>query len=259
MLLNRSEIREKVRILIGDSAPTGGSWLSAPPQLLTEAAYNRFINDAAREVYAVIPYCEIEETFDVVASQATYSSKELTIIEHVDYDDKPLPWITPERLDRMDEKWRTRTGEPRFVLLGDAANWANEYDPTTTATSTDKRQFTLYPAPTDTTVDIRAIGRWFPTDLYSDFIVPALPSWAIDMVVFEAAARILESLLNERNPELASAYRALRDWYLAKAEEKLGNRTPQRVIVVGEYTKLPQTLVRDYHIPFTGLAPGEAE
>lgn len=259
MLLNRSEIRFKVRILIGDSGPTGGAWMSGPPQLFTQDAYNRFINDALREIYAMIPYPEIEETFDVVANQATYSSKELTVIEHVDYDDKPLPWITPDALEHMDELWRTRTGEPRFVMLNGDVDWANEYDNTSVADTTDKRQFTLYPAPTDTTVDIRAIGRWFPTDLYSDFVAPALPSWLCDAVVFEAAARILESSVEERNDDLAAAYRGLRDWYVGQGLEKLGNRTPTKVVVKGEYTRLPGTLVRDTHIPVTGVAPGDPE
>jgi hypothetical protein len=264
MKLTRGEIRSKAQVLVGDIAPTGASGLATgPSNLFSDDAYSRFINDAAQECVRLCPYVDLEKTVTTTASTATYAVEGLITIEHVDYDDKPLEWITSDRLDRLDETWQTRTGEPQFVLLG----WKNIWNTKDADVSLSQgispnennRQFTLYPAPETTGITLRVIGRMMQQPLINDFTAPALPDYVHDAVVFETAALVLEASGDQRNEALAQAYRELRDWYLQIGNDRLVNRYPSQVKARGRTTRIPSGLLYDPHVPFTGIAPGTAE
>ena len=253
MKLTRGAIRDRVRILVSDTGPTGGNWVEGYTSMFPFDTYNRFVSDALRAIYSLVPWPEVEETQSAVSGTATYVTQQTAQIELVDFNNRALEGATAMRLERLDEKWRTRTGKPRFYVLGDSSDWA-------VVSGIQTREFRLYPTPTSTDT-IRVIGRWFPTELYNDWSVPALPGWLQEVIAYEAAAMVLEAPTEHRNPELAAAYREIVKWYTETGLFHLGNRYPKRVTVRGEFTWALRGsgLVRNPHVPFTGIAPGTAE
>lgn len=248
----RAEIKSAVIMLVGDNTldPTYQLMLSGN-NYFTDSAYNRFVMDAWREIASRLTFAQVEETIAVVASQASYNCQLVSQIELIDYDDKVLEFITAERLTRLDEEWETRTGEPLYAIVG---GFKNEWGIIDNAGADDQfRKFTLYPAPT-AAVNIRVIGKTLHLDLDNDFRVPAIPGWCCEAVVCEAAARVLESGVPERNVELAAAYRAIRDWYIDVAMRRLNQRVPAMLRAKGGMTRAPRTLYRDTSVNATGRA-----
>ena len=255
MILNREQIRTRVRHLIGDAVPNSSGIISSESAIFGADALNRFISDALREIARFLHFLEGETLISTVADQAAYNAPDYMMIDHIDWDDKPLEFKTSDQVYLLDEKWETRTGEPIFAIL----NHSNEWGLIGTS-DTETRKFILYPAPVATvTDDIRVIGRLYLLDLDSDVDAPALPSWLHEVVQYEAAALVLEASGDQRNEALAQAYRGIRDWYLKQGQDKAVNRYPSQARVKARTTRVPNILFRDVHVPFTGIAPGTAE
>lgn len=256
MIQNRGQIRTNVRLLVGDSAVNSSNLDPSLTSFFSEAAYNRFIEDAYQSVVRQVPFIEDELLIDTVASQATYSAPDFYTILHIDWDDKPLEFKTAAEMYWLDEKWEVRSpGEPQYVIMNHTNEWG-----IVEPSDTEKRQFMLYPAPSaSVTDDIRVIGKKIPQPLINDFNAPALPTWMHEAVQFEAAARVLEAHGEQRNENLGTAYRVLRDWYVGQGLFRMNSRHNQAIEVVGRSSRLPGTLKRETHIPYTGIAPGDPE
>lgn len=244
MLRNRGEIRAKVRMVLGDADWDSTNNLSVTDTAyFSDAAYNRFINDAYANVLNSVPYCEVQYLIDSVASTSTYSV-EVRTIDHIDYDGKPLEGRTAAWLERHDASWRTRTGTPRYFVLGDDTEW-----------SAATRQFRLYPTPDTSTSDvIRVIGKSSVPGLTNDFCAPALPGWMHDAVVYEAVALCLESFGDQRNDPLAQVFRSIRDAYITEGLRALSDRYPAIERIVGTNRFFGSVYSYDPHIPTTGRA-----
>lgn len=267
MILNRAQIAEKVRLMIGDGAVTttlASNWRDGSSFALSDAAYGRYVSDAWLTIGKELNWMESEITLSTVASTHSYATDCLSQIYQVDYDDVPLLPINALQLDRMDQKWKTRSGRPQFWLMGHTSQWGYgttaplTYSAAASETNREYQVIRLYPNPT-AVVDLRLIGLAKPEPLINDFNAPYLPAWLIDAVTYEAAARICESHNELRNPQLSAAYRGLRDVYLNVGRYRRANRQWGRVWIRGESPRTPYTLLRQTHIPVTGLAPGDAE
>jgi len=238
-----SDLRTYVKTLVGDPAGT---------DFFSDAAYYRFISDAylacARLAGGIK---ETATTMTSTASTATYNVTGLAAISHVDYEDKPLMPISADLLYALDADWETRTGTPEYVVLNHTADMG--YMETA---DTEVRQFLLYPMPDTTTADaIRVIGPTAPTAITTAADEPScLPDWAHDMVAFEGAARILESYGDQRNDELAKAYRELRDIYGQMLAEYRSNKHNKKVWVKNGVIGGTTSRDRDTHINATGRA-----
>ena len=246
MILNRSEIRYRVRQLVGDSSTGIGT-------IFTDATYNRTIQDAFSMIFRDLPFAQGEQLIDTVADQAQYNCTELTVIEHVDYDDKPLEIITANRMFALRDRWQTDpSGEPLFAIMG----FKNER---LVNNGTDYRQFTLYPAPATSAVTLRCIGKLRPLELLHDFQSPAIPFFLHEAIVYEAAARILEMRTEMHNQGLSATLRGMGQWYVGFGQKLLNNRDLNAQTVVGNSPRTNMRLKRETHIPYTGIAPGTAE
>ena len=238
-----SDLRTYVKTLVGDPAGT---------DFFSDAAYYRFISDAylacARLAGGIH---ETATTVSSVAGTATYNVTGLTAISLVDYEDKPLIPITADLLYALDADWETRSGYPEYVVL----NHTNDIGYMETA-DTEIRKFTLYPNPeASVTNGIRVIGPTAPVAITTAANEPScLPDWAHDMVAFEGAARILESYGDQRNDELAKAYRELRDVYGRMLDEYRANKHNKMVVVKNQVLSAPTSRDRDTHVNATGRA-----
>lgn len=283
MIRNRSQIAEKVRLLIGDgtsrfysatiaeSAISGSTlvpsdvlaWPDGSSQFFSDETYGRFVSDAYLAVVRELNWLEYAYTTSTVASTSSYATDMFHQIYQVDYDDFPLMPINAAQLYRLDDRWQTRTGRPFYYLMGQTRQWGvGSATLARGSAQTEKNReyqtIRLYPTPT-AVADLRIIGMAKPEPLTSPFSTPAMPAWLIDTVTYEAAARILESHTEARNPALAAAYRQIRDMYLNLGRMRRSKRAWGYIQVVGEATRTSYTLQRNTHIPVTGNAPGNPE
>jgi hypothetical protein len=244
MIRNAAELAEKVRIMIGDGTQTSTYLPDGSSAWFSDEAYLRFVSDAYASISRDLNWNERELVTSTVAGTSTIDCRDFTTVYHVDVDGWPLISMSPAMMYRMDERWETRSGQPRFYLMGG---------------TTAVMRVRMWPTPSSSGLDIRVMGLSKAEAFVNPFDAPIIPEWLQDIVVYEAASRILESHGPQHNSQLAAAYRMVVSTYLDLANKRRRDRQWGKIWVRGEGPRSPYTLYRQTHIPFTGLAPGDAE
>lgn len=236
--LQTSEILTEVKTLVGE----GGT------NYFSDAAYKRFISDAWMTVARMSPVGEREATDTSTAGTAQYRFSGFTQIWHVDYDDKPMTPITALQLRQWDQDWEQVDGEPTHFLMNNTNEWG-----ILDGTTFEYQFIQLFPNPDETGLTIRVIGQEEADELSDDTDTPNFPGFGHWAIVYEAAAMVLEARGEARNPELAVAYRLLRDGYAKMVNNNHPHRSSQLVRAVGQVPTFSR-LNRETSINATGKA-----
>lgn len=230
-------IRSEVKLLVGDS---GNNYF-------TQDAYNRFINDAWVSVYLQGSWIKKTTVTPAVVGQRIYTLTGFSKINNVDYDDRPLEYRTKEWLAAHDVSYDTSPGRPQYWYINADLEWG--YDDT----DTELNQIAVYPVP-DGTDNIRVMGIAQPNDLSSDSSRPDTPIWSHRAIVYEAAARVLESQGEQRNEPAAVAFRLIAKFWIDKLNYIMSDRhSPQKVNTIGRGLYSPKRFRRENRIPGTGI------
>lgn len=211
-------------------------------------AYKRFVSDAWLSVAKLVPsVVEAEYTASKPVGTGKARTDGMSTIHHVDWDDEPLEPISPLQLQQWDRDWERVGGTPRYYIT----EYLNHYG-YIPANTVEFFEVQIWPI-ADAAGTIRVIGYKEPAELSDDTDSPDFPYWAHDAIVYEAAARALEARSELRNPDLAKAYRFLRDGYVEAVNNMYTNRMPNRVLSVGGPDASKQ-LTRETSVNATGKA-----
>lgn len=235
--MTRAEIRTLVKTLVSE----GGT------NYFTDAAYNRFIDDAYTTVHNLAPWDWQTSTVSATTTTTQYAFTGFTKIQRVDYDDRPLEFRTREWLANLDYSFDTTSGRPQYWYMG--AELEHGYQ----ADDTEVQTIGVYPK-ADALDDIRVMGIASPDALAADGTSPNLPFWAHRAIAYECAAQVLESQGELRNEPLADAYRMLSRFWIDNLLRIMADRhSAQKNHVIGRSLHAPKRLRRETSIPGTGL------